>query len=289
MKVKKIVIEAEENITAKVDEEEAKAEATVDETKTETVAEEAPEAKAEEVESEKPAEEAAPAEEAKAEEAKAEEGAEVTEEKSEETPVEAKAEEAEAEKPAEEAKEVADDPEVTKADAEEIVVKLDFSDFKEQFEKMVSPLIENVKSLTEKVDGLAKAAPTEGAADAEETPTEEAEKSEKTEEAPKEEVKKSDTSSEGASETTALMEKLNSLKTELEARLTKIEAQPAPSKVVVVRPGTEEGKTEMQKISDRLGEIEKIRDADPAGYMRNTDLIDEALNLVAEKRRLGSR
>lgn len=277
MKVKKIVIEAEEIEATKADGEEA----AVEETKTEeTAVTEAPaaEEKSEEAEAEVKTEEEAPAEEAKAEE-----GVEATEEvKSEEAPAEAKVEEAEAEKPAEQAKEVADKSEMQKADDQEIVVKLDFSDFKEQFEKMVSPLIENVKSLTEKVDGLAKAAPTEGAADAEETPTEVAE------EAPKEEVKKSDTSSEGASDdkNSQLMEMMSKFKNDLEARLTKIEEQPVPSKVVVVRPGTEEGKTEIQKIDDRLSDIAKMRDTDPVSYMRNRPVIEEAMNLIAEKRRL---
>lgn len=286
MKVKKIVIEAEDEVKKADD-----AEATAEETKTEeataeTVEETKEEAKAEEA--------ATDATEEKSEE-KAEETTEetteaaATEEKSEEAG-EAKTEEAEAEKSEEEVKEVADKAEMQKADDKEIVVKLDFSDFKEQFEKMVSPLIEKIDAVNTKVDGIGKAAPAEGAADAEETHTENAEKSEKTEDASKEEVKKSDTSSEGASETATndkIIEMIKGIKDSLEARLTKIESQPAPSKVVVVtKSDNAEETSELQKVSDRLSEIEKMRDEDPASYMRNTALVDEALTLVEKKRKL---
>lgn len=266
MKVKKILIEAEETVT-KADEVEETPVA--DEPKAEEKTEETPEPAVVEEKAEEKTEEAPVAE----------------------APVEAKAEEAEAEKPEEPAKETAEaTAEVQKEEKTEdteIVVKLDFSDFKDSFEKMVSPLIENVKSLAEKVDGLAKAAPTEGAADAEETPTEVVETPAKAEEAPIEEVKKSDTSSEGASQTDLLLQKISELKSDLEARLTKVESQPVPSKVVVVTKGDQgEEVTELQKVNDRLAEIEKMRDADPVTYMRNLGLVDEALKLIAEKRKL---
>lgn len=284
MKVKKIVIEAEDEVK-KADDAEAIAEETkteeataetVEETKEEAKAEEAATDAAEEKSEEKAEETTEETTEAPAEEAKAEDAGE------------AKSEEAEAEKTEEEVKEVADKAEMQKADDKEIVVKLDFSDFKEQFEKMVSPLIEKIDAVNTKVDGIGKAAPAEGAADAEETHTENAEKSEKTEDASKEEVKKSDTSSEGAETgNEKLVEMIKSIKDSLEARLTKIESQPAPSKVVVVtKADNAEEPTELQKVSDRLTEIEKMRDEDPASYMRNTALVDEALTLVEKKRKL---
>lgn len=284
MKVKKIVIEAEQEDVNKEDEAVV---TKAEEVKADEAVESKEEEKTEEVVEEVKTEEAEAAEE-KAEEAKEETTEAPVEEAKADDAGEAKTEEAEAEKSEEEVKEVADTVEMKKSDDQEIVVRLDFSDFKEQFEKMVSPLVEKVDALNTKVDGIAKAAPAEGAADSEETHVEKAEKTETSEDASKEEVKKSDTSSEGASETgnEKLIEMIKSIKDGLEARLTKIESQPAPSKVVVVKADGEPEMTELEKVDARLSEIAKVRDADQAAYMRNTELVDEALTLVEKKRKL---
>ncbi len=173
-----------------------------------------------------------------------------------------------------------------------------------KMEELLATLTQKVDTLTEKVT-----APAEGATDektskvekvdepkVEEKPADKVEPApeapkepiapvepkveEKKEETPKEEVKKPDTSSEGA-----VFEKILGLVDDLEKRLKKVEASPAPSKVVVFSKG-EEGATvddDLTKVENRLTELAKMRETDPNFY-RSSGYEQEAFDLVKQKK-----
>lgn len=211
---------------------------------------------------------------------------EVAKEDAEEAPVEEEVVK-KTEEPVEEKKSV-EEPVEKKEDVKstEITVKLDVSEFKEEFAKMA----DSIKDLTDKFsqveEKLSKSAPTEGASveKTKETPEEVAKV-----EAPKEEdagVEKQESSPEGANE--AVLKAIESLKSEVFNRLKKLEDQPAPSKVVFNKDFVGAKDTDeptVEKINDRLNELTKLMTTDPSRYMRE-NMADEAIALVKQKKAL---
>jgi hypothetical protein len=129
----------------------------------------------------------------------------------------------------------------------------------------------------------------EESADKEEAPVEEDQPKEDAEEEESDKIaktdkattKKADTSSEGASELLSELKKLND-------RIAKLESEPAQAQIVVSREiyakMDDKAKTRIEEINKRLDEILEIKSKKPSDY--NTTLMDEALKLVEEKKRL---
>lgn len=271
--------EVKEEAPVEAPKEEIPAEAPVEAPKEDATAE----PKAEEPKEETPA----PAVEAPVEEAKAETEDEVEKRKKEEPKEEPKAEEPVIEEPK------AEEPKV-EAPAEPAPT-VENKEVADKTVDLLKTMVDTMIKLNDKLDLImAKAAPAEGASDAAEDPKPEVVPSEEpapapvevAPEAPKEEVKedaiKADTSSRGTEE---LLKTLS----EVQDRLSRLESEPAPSKVVAFARafGVETpADSELAKIDTRLEEISKIRDTNPEDYTRHPELTEEAFNLIAKKRQL---
>ncbi len=202
----------------------------------------------------------------------------------EEAPVETPAEEPVVETPVP----VVEEQPVEKAEEvkpTEITVKLDTSDFKEEFSKMADAIKTVADKISQVEEKISKSAPTDGASveKKEETPVEVA----KTE-APKEEdakVEKTESSPAGANDD--ILKSIAELKSELTMRLEKLESEPAPTKVVFSKDfGGQKQETEemtVEKINARLEELSKVMSTDPARYIRD-NMADEAIALVKQKK-----
>ncbi len=158
---------------------------------------------------------------------------------------------------------------------------------KSKTSKKIKSILRTVKALDVKMEkvleSLAKVSvPAEGASEIVETPKEEekveAEKIDKVDS----EVEKSQDKSSG--ESAKLLETIE----KLQDRIKKLEDLPAPSKVVLSKNFISEEQTEeseLQKIEDRLSEIQQIRKSDPQKYQKQ-NLVDEAFSLIEKKREL---
>lgn len=228
--------------------------------------------------------------------AKTDDAEEAVEETEEPAPAE---ESAPAEELEEEVAEKVDEPvEEAKAEEGEVEAKPDVD--------AMTKLIDAISKLSEKIDTLVeKRSPDEGAAATEEAPVEKAEEEaheedvEKVDEAKVEtepvkeekvdaepEVTKVDTSSDDDRlvEMMKVIDEQKKVNEDLQARLKKLEDQPAQSKVVVSRESTiqaDSTKDELTKIETRLSEIADIRDTNISKYTEA--LMDEALRLIAKR------
>lgn len=174
-----------------------------------------------------------------------------------------------------------------KGESKEVTVKVDASAIEsimKKFAEDVKAVSDSISKASEKivdsVNDLKKSAPAEKAAVVEKP-------KEEVKETPKEEVKKADTSSEGASE--KVLKELADIKKMFEDRISELEKQPAPSKVVLYQKdfagGGKPEELTLEKINDRLKELDTMRKQESSKYM-NEGYVDEAFELIRKKKTL---